>query len=140
MRVRDFLKVLMSDLLTVIVCVLYTVFLVGLIEEVVDLGGGVYWVVLSVVFTSLLFLNFRYYSPSLIAISLGRPVDVERQSVGAVYIGVFIGSLLVAAIIFQEVGKVFCLEGLFSFVVSLVIFIMVFVSLGLYVRRLRRKD
>lgn len=130
----------MSDLLTVVVCVLYTVFLVGLIEKVVDLGEGGYWVVLGVVFVSLLFLNFRYYSPSLIAVSLGRPVDFERQSISALYIGVFISSLLVAAIIFQEVGKVLYLEGAFSFVVSLAIFIMVFVSLVLYIRRLRRKD
>ncbi|WP_152974884.1 hypothetical protein [Pseudomonas sp. RIT-PI-q] len=104
------------------------------------LGGVYYWVALSIMFVFLLFINFRYCSKSLIDFSLGRDVRVERDSAWVVYFGVFISSLLVSAVIVQEVEKQFPLVGVLYFFISGLVFVMVFSGLCIYVKRLRRQS
>jgi hypothetical protein len=139
MRLRVFFTVLVSDLLTVMICMFYTVFLVSLLEKVISLSGICYWVVLGLMFVFLLFVSFRYYSQSFIDVSLGRDVNPERDSAWAVYFGVFISSLFVAAVILQDIDKAFPLAGASSFVVTAVVFIMVFVGFFICVKKLRRR-
>lgn len=140
MRFRVFLTVLISDLLTVMLSMLYAVFLAWLIERVIPLGGFYYWLVLGAIFVFLLFVDFYYCSPSYIDVSLGRNLKPERDSAWVAYFGVFIGSLFLTTIIVLQVDQEFSLKGAISFVFSIAVFMLVFICFFTYIRRLRRKN
>jgi hypothetical protein len=139
MRLRVFFTVLVSDLLAVILSMLYAAFLAWLIERVVPLSGVYYWLVLGAFFVFLLFVNFYYCSLGYIDVSLGRDLNPERDSAWVAYFGAFIVSLFWAAIIVLQIDQVFPLQGKLSFVVSAAIFMLVFVCLCIYIVRLRRR-
>lgn len=139
MRLRVFFTVLISDLLTVMLSMLYAAFFAWLIERVIPLYGVFYWLVLGVFFVFLLFVHFYYCSPSYIDVSLGRDFNPERDSTWVVYSGVFIGSLFWAAVIVLQIDQAFSLQGNLSFVDCAAIFILVFACLCIYIMRLRRR-
>ncbi|APC18586.1 hypothetical protein BLL42_23785 [Pseudomonas frederiksbergensis] len=139
MRLRKLFVVLMSDSLSVVVSAFYAVFLVSLIERLISLEGVYYKFVLGVVFLILVVVHFFYYTPSIIAVTLGRPVEFEKQSVAALYFGVFISSLLCAAIVIQMIGDVVSLTGLCSIIVNGLVFFIIFIGLSMYVKKLNRK-
>lgn len=140
MRLRVFFTVLISDLLTVMLSMVYAVFLAWLIERVIPLGGVYYWLVLGTIFIFLLLVDFYYCSPSYIDVSIGRDLKPERDSAWVAYFGVFIGSLFMTTIIVLQVDQEFSLKGTISFVFSIAVFILVFICFFIYIRRLRRKN
>lgn len=139
MRLRVFFTVLVSDLLTVMLSMLYAAFLAWLIEKMIPLSGVYYWLVLGAIFVFLLFVDFYYCSPNYIDVSLDRDINPKRDSAWVAYFGVFIGSLFLTTVIVLQIDQVFSLKGELSFVVSTVIFMFVFVCFCIYIMRLRRR-
>lgn len=139
MRLRVFLTVLISDLLTVMLSILHAAFLAWLIERVIPLGGVYYWLVLGAIFVFLLFVNFYYCSPSYIDVSLGCDFKPERDTAWVAYFGVFIGSLFLTTVVILQIEQEFFLEGKFSFVLSVAAFVLIFICFFICIRRLRRR-
>lgn len=139
MRLRVFFTVLISDLLTVMLSMVYAAFLAWLIERVIPLSGVYYWLMLGAVFVFLLFVDFYYCSRSYIDVSLGRDLKPERDSAWVAYFGVFIGSLFLTTVVVLQVDQEFSLEGKISFVFGVAVFMLVFVCFFICIRRLRRR-
>lgn len=139
MRLRVFFTVLISDLLAVILSMLYAVFLANLIEKVIPLSGVYYWLVSGSLFVFLLFVSFYCCFPSYLDVSLGRALNPARDSAWVAYFGAFIGSLFWTAVVDLQIDQVISLQGNLSFVVSVATFILIFSCLCFYIMRLRRK-
>ncbi|MFJ7793787.1 hypothetical protein [Pseudomonas sp. NPDC096950] len=139
MRLRVFFTVLISDLLAVMLSMLYAAFLAKLIEKAVPLCGVYYWLVLGFLFVFLLFVNFYYCFPSYIDVSHGRDRNPRRDSAWVAYFGAFISSLFLTAVIDLQIDQAVSLQGSLSFFVSAAIFALVFSCLCLYIMKLRRK-
>lgn len=138
--VASFFTVLISDLLTVMLSMVYAAFLAWLLERVIPLSGVYYWLMLGAIFVFLLFVDFYYCSRSYIDVSLGRDLKPERDSAWVAYFGVFIGSLFLTTVVVLQVDQEFSLEGKISFVFGVAVFMLVFVCFFICIRRLRRRD
>ena len=139
MRLRVFFTVLISDLLAVMLSMLYAAFLAKLIEKAAPLSGVYYWLVLGLIFVFLLFVNFYYCFPSYIDVSHGRDWNPRRDSAWVAYFGTFISSLFLTAVIDLQIDQAISQQGSFSFFVSAAIFVLVFFCFCLYMMKLRRK-
>lgn len=140
MRLRVFFTVLISDLITIMLSMLYAALFAWLIERVIPLDGMYYWCVLGAFFVFLSFINFYYSAPSYVDVSLGRDVNPGRDAAWVAYFGAFSGSLFLTAVIVIQIDQIFPLQGRLSYVVSGIVFTLVLVCLLVCVMKLRRKQ
>lgn len=140
MRIKDLFDVIFLYLLTIAICVVYTAFFVWLIRRLVLLDGWAFKVVAGAIFLILLVVNFRYYVPDQKAVARGLPIDFERQSLGAIYFGIVIGSMFSTGVIMAFIERFISLVGAPYLVVTGLVFLIVFFGVFVWVKKLRSRS
>ncbi|MGE8068183.1 hypothetical protein [Pseudomonas sp. NPDC089569] len=138
MLIREFLVIFLTDVLTFTTSVVYAALFVGIINYFVPLEGTLLKVVAGSVFAVFFYVDYRYCSPTMIAIFLGRPIDFKSQSMKVIYFGVFSGAAYVSAILVFAIIDVVALSELEFLLVCGVVFFFVFCVILFYVKWLRR--
>ncbi|WP_213939338.1 hypothetical protein [Pseudomonas sp. dw_612] len=137
MRIRVISAVVILYLLMVAVSVVYTALFVWLIKKMIMLDGWVLNSVVGIIFVAQLFMSFRYSAPGLKAEVLGIEAGLKKQPLAAIYYEIITAAMLATFFIMMFVRRFFSLVGVLSWVITGLVFLIVFLGFFVRVKKLR---